>query len=306
MKLIALLFVLASYGVRANECAKDAQKYCSGVDPGKGQLAKCLSDYQDNLSPACAKELRDFKQKTARKNPCFEDLAEFCSTLPSDPLNYEYCLLRNESRLSPKCSADFQTKKGRIITRNVCAQDVASICYAEISGPEGAVNKCLIKNKSKLSGFCQKNLDKKIAEMKKKNPCFDDTEKICPNAVKFVEIQDCLSKKSSSLAPECKKLVDKENEKMKANPCYRDLITHCRPGLGPKEQNECLTINDEHLSNACKQYRSMESQKVDKMVKLCEQDRLKHCKDAPFKNGAVLKCLRDNRAKVSLQCQSLL
>lgn len=305
MKTFALL-LLFSLSAWANECAQDAKKFCGGVEPGKGQLARCLSDYQDSLSPKCAAELKEFKATTGKKNPCFEDLAEFCSELPADPINAEYCLLKNESRLSPKCSADFKSKKGRIITRNVCAQDVVNTCYKELTGPEGAVNRCLIRNQKKLSGFCQKNINKKIADMRKRNACFDDTEKFCPTQVKFVDIQDCLSKKMNNLTSECKKLVQREDEKLKANPCYRDLITHCKPGISPKEQNDCLTLNQEHLGNACKQFRVVEKEKVNKMVKLCEEDRLKLCKDAPFKNGAVVKCLRKNKAQVSKQCQQLL
>lgn len=306
MKWISLFVVLCSFGALANDCAQDAKRFCSGVEPGKGQLARCLSDYEANLSAKCRAELKDYKVTTGKKNPCFEDLAEFCSDLPSDPLNYEYCLIRHESRLSPKCAADFKNKKGKIITRNVCAQDIASTCYAELSKPDGAVNHCLIRNKGKLTGFCQKNIDKKVAEMKKKNPCYDDTEKFCPTSVKFLDIHDCLNKKVPSLSPNCKKVVDVENQKLKANPCYRDLRKHCIPGLGPKEQSDCLALNDEHLSRACKSYRVVEKDKIENMVKFCEGDRLKLCKDVPMKNGQVTKCLIKNKDKVSMLCKKLL
>jgi hypothetical protein len=306
MKFIAGLLLLASLGARANECAGDAKKFCAGVETGRGQLARCLSDYQESLAPKCAAELRAYKQDTGKKNPCFEDLAEFCADVPSDPANFEYCLLRNESQLGPRCATDFRAKKGKLLVQNVCAQDVASLCYAEVSGPEGAVPKCLIRNRAKLSGHCQKNIDARTAELRKKNPCFDDTTKFCPAAVRFIDIQDCLTKKGAAVAPACRKLVDNENVKIKANPCYRDLITHCRPGISPREQDDCLRINDEHLSNACRQFRVVEKTKVESMVKLCENDRLKLCKDAPFKDGAVVKCLRQHRAQVSPPCQKLL
>lgn len=306
MKLIAALLFLISFETQANSCAQDAKKLCQGVDPGKGQLARCLSDYEANLSPACAKELKEYKANTGKKNPCFEDLAEFCADIPSDPLNYEYCLIRNESRLSPKCSADFKAKKGRIITRNVCAQDIANTCYAAVSEPDGAINRCLIKNKSKVSAFCAKAVDKKVADIRKKNLCYDDTVKHCPTQVKFIDIQDCLSKKVPSLTPGCQKLVNNENAKMKANPCYRDLITHCVPGLNPKAQTECLALNDNHLSNQCKQYRAVEKENIKNMVNFCENDRLKLCKDAPFKDGAVIKCLIKNKAQVSPACKKFL
>lgn len=301
-----LFLLLITFSAFANECDQEQKKYCQGVDPGRGQLARCLSDYQDYLSPACAKTLKDFKAKTTAKNPCHEDLAELCSDIPSDPLNFDYCLLRNESRLSPKCSADFKSKKGRLIVRNVCAQDIANTCYSQLSEPEGAVTRCLIKNKSKLGGFCQKNIDSRIVQMRKNNPCYDETEKYCPTQLKFIDIQDCLAKRSATLTPNCKKLVTNEIDKMKANPCYRDLRTHCKSGLGPKDQADCLTLNDNHLSNACKQFRVLEKDKIGKMEKFCEPDRLKLCKDAPFKDGAIVKCLRKNIAQVSPGCSALI
>jgi Golgi apparatus protein 1 len=304
MKLI-FLFML-SFAAFANECEQEQKKYCQGIDPGRGQIARCLSDYKDYLSPRCAKTLQEFKSKTNAKNPCHEDLAEFCSDIPSDPLNFDYCLLRHETRLSPTCAADFKAKKGRIIVRNVCAQDIASTCYSQLSEPDGAVTRCLIKNKGKLGGFCQKNIDYRVAQMKKTNPCFEETEKFCPTQLKFIDIQDCLSQRVKTLSADCKKLVTNEIDKMKANPCYRDLRTHCKPGLNPKDQSDCLTLNDNHLSNSCKQFRVLEQDKVGKMEKMCEQDRLKLCKDAPFKDGAILKCLRKNKSQVSRNCSVLL
>lgn len=306
MKYLSTILLFLSLGAQASECAQEAKKYCSGVEPGKGQLARCLSDYQDSLSPKCVAELKEFKQNTGKKNPCFEELAEFCSDLPSDPQNYEYCLLRHESKLGQKCAADFKGKKGKIITRNVCAQDIASTCYKELSGPEGAVNKCLIKNKSKLAGFCQKNIDKRIAEMRKRNPCYDDTEKFCPTQVKFIDIQECLEKKIPQLNPLCKKLVEKEKRKASANPCYKDLLRHCKQGISPSEQHRCLTVNETELSNACRQFRQKEDNKVKKMVELCEADRVKHCSKEPFQDGKVLKCLMKNKSKLSKPCAELL
>lgn len=306
MKLFITFFLLLTLRVEANECASDAKKFCQGTDPGKGQLAKCLSDYADQLSPNCAKELKKFKTDTAKKNPCFEDLAEYCADIPTDNRKLEYCLLKNESRLSATCSADFKKKKGNIIVKDVCAQDVANTCYKAVTEPEGAITRCLIKNKAKLAGHCKKKIEKTITEMKKKNPCFDDTEKFCPTQVRFMDIQECLEKKIPSLAPNCKKEVEEEVKKANANPCYRDLRRHCKPGLNANDQHRCLTVNEKELSNSCRQFRVKEDEKIQKMVKLCEPDRLKHCSKAPFQNGMVLKCLKENKAKLDPKCKELI
>lgn len=306
MKIFASLLLLLSLGVQANECAKDATKFCSGIEPGKGQLAKCLSDYQSQLSPACAKELKTFKVTTGQKNPCHEDLAEFCADIPVDERKIAYCLLRNENRLSATCSADFKKKKGNLLVKDTCAQDIVNNCYTTLSEPEAATTRCLIRNKTKLSGFCQRNVDKKIVEFKKSNPCFDETEKYCPTQVQFVDIHECMEKKLNVLTPACKKVVQDEINKDKANPCYMDLRRHCKKGISSSEQHRCLTINEKELSNSCRQFRSVEAQKLKKMVDTCESDRLKLCPKAPFQNGMVLKCLKQNITKVTPACKALL
>lgn len=105
MKYFALVFLVVSFMASANESAKDAKKFCEGIDPGKGQLAWCLCDYQVGLSPQCATALKTYEQNTGKKTAFFEELAEFWADLPSVSVNYEYCLLKNENRLGAKCSS---------------------------------------------------------------------------------------------------------------------------------------------------------------------------------------------------------
>jgi hypothetical protein len=307
MKFLATFLLLLSFGASAStECNSDAKKFCGGIEPGKGQLAKCLNDYLPQLSPACSRELKDFKTKTGAKNPCFEELAEYCSELPVDPKRTQLCLLKNETRLGAKCSADFKKKKSNIVIKDVCALDVVNNCYSTLSEEVSGTNKCLIKNRAKLSPFCQKKTDKMIADMKKANPCYDETEKYCPNKFTFPDIHDCMEAKLASLTPACKKVVQVEVDKEKANPCYMDLRKHCKRGLNANDQHRCLTLNEKELSNSCRQFRVSEGNKVKKMVELCEADRLKLCPKAPFQNGMILKCLKENITKVSPGCKALL
>ncbi len=305
MKFSILLTALFSFGALADSCSSDAKKFCSGLEANRAQLSRCLNDYQNQLSPACAKETKEFRAEIVKKNPCFDDVGEFCSEFAGTD-KVKYCLLKNENRLNATCSADFKKKKGNIVVGDVCAQDVATNCYAELNGPDAGVVRCLIKNKSKLTKFCQSTMDKKIAAMKEKNPCFDDTEKLCPTQLNVADIQECLEKKLSSVAPACKKVIENEKAKAKANPCYKDLIRHCKPRLKPQQQAECLTLNESNLSLECKSYRVKEQGNINKMVELCEQDRLKLCPKAPFQDGLVVKCLKENKAKVSKACANLL
>jgi Golgi apparatus protein 1 len=306
MKLFILSFLLLTSSVFANHCAKDASKFCPDVDFGKGQVAKCLSDYRDQLSPACAKEMNLYDNKTAKINPCYKDLADFCADIPTDSGKVDLCLLKNESRLSPKCQTDFRSKKSRLIVNNECAQDIVNVCYPEIAGDDGAINQCLMKNREKLSKFCKVNVDTKLSLMRQTNPCVDDTLKLCPIAVRVIDIHECLEKKVSSLSSTCQAKVKSEMEKARANPCYKDLVRHCKPNISPDEQSYCLTLNDRELSSACKHHRVQESKKIESMVTNCEADRLKFCANAPMKNGMVVQCLRKNKASLSPLCKNLL
>lgn len=306
MKKILFMAFFILLKANANPCAMDTAKFCSAIEPGKGQIAKCLSDYQEQLSVDCAKDLKEFKKSTGSKNPCFEDLADFCSKVPSLPGRYEYCLLRNETRLSQKCSADFKNKKGKLIINDVCAQDIADNCYEAVSGPEGAIVRCLIKKQAQLSGYCQKAIAQKVTSIKKNNPCFEDTEKYCPTQTLFADIHDCMTKKLTALTQACKKVVEAEIKKERGNPCYKDLIRHCKSGLSSTQQHQCLSLNENALSQECIKFRSAENTKLKQMVQVCEEDRLKLCPSAPFRDGMIVKCLKENFVRVSADCQQLL
>lgn len=306
MKFLATLLVLLSFESHAGLCDQDAKKFCQGTEPGRGQLAKCLDDYLGQLSPSCVKELKEFKAEAGKKNPCFEELGEFCSEVLVQSPNLELCLLKNENRLGSRCSSDFKKKKPGFLSREVCANDIVSNCFSTVSGPDAGTTRCLIKNKAKLSPLCKKKTEDRVVEMKKKNPCFDEIEKYCPTQIQFSEIQDCMKKKLAVLTPVCKTEVQEEINKEKTNPCYADLRKHCKKGLTASDQHHCLSLNESELSNSCRQFRSVEAGKVKKMVELCEADRLKLCPKAPFQNGMILKCLKENSAKVSPGCKALL
>ncbi len=300
----SLLFSASTFA--AGNCGPDVQKFCAAVELGNGQVAKCLAGFKDNLSPACAKELNLHVNNTSKKIPCYMDYADHCADIPADAQKRDLCLLKNEGRLTPACSKDFKTRKPTLIVKNECAQDIVNLCYPQIAAQEGAINHCLIQNRTKLSKFCQVNIDTKIAGLKKSNPCFEDTMKQCPSAVKVIDIQECLEKKIPSLSQSCQKIVQHEQKKAQKNPCYKDLVRNCRANISPSEQASCLTLNDRALSSQCKHYRVQEGAKLERMVKDCEKDRLKFCSKEPMKNGRVVKCLRKNKASVSPACKVLL
>lgn len=302
MKSFLLFLVLFQQTAFGSNCTKDIKKFCQEVPPGRGQTMKCLEDYSPSLSPACSKELKDFKKTTLLKNPCFNDVGEFCPTVNGD--NIKFCLLKNESKLSEICSKDFKAKKPAMFGKEKCSQEIAGLCFTELSGPAGSVNRCLIKNRAKLPLLCQKEVDEKIASFRKKNPCFDDVEKHCPTQVRPHEIHECLEKNVTKLTPVCKTQTQKEIAFAAANPCYLDLMKHCRPGINSSQQKQCLSLNAREVSNSCQQFMTTQKDKSKKRKEACEADRAKFCSGIPLKGGMITKCLKENKAKLSTNCQS--
>lgn len=298
-----LLLLIVSFSSEASRCDQDKRKYCHNLTGARGEIAKCLSEHIHELTPACSQELKEFKANALKKNPCFQELADYCADIPNKQPNLNYCLLNNESRLGQKCLSDFSGKKAQILKEDFCAKDVIAHCYPDIKGPNGAITRCLIREKKKLSKACLTVTDKMITKMKISNPCFDDTEKYCPTQLRMIDIQECLEKKLNQLRPQCKSIVHRELELGKSNPCYKDVMRNCRPDSTPKEQETCLDLSYKEVSQSCKDFRKAEADKIEKMRVSCEIDRLKLCKNVPFQDGLVLKCLNQNRAKLTLECR---
>ncbi len=305
MKYFFFLFLVSTFS-HASFCDLDTKKFCPNLTGARGERAKCLSEHVSEISPKCAIELKTFKQNALKKNPCFQELIDYCADVPSSRPNVYFCLMKNESRLSLTCQNDFKPRKVKLLSEDKCAQDTVDTCYKEITAPQGAIVRCLIREKKNLSPACKIQVEASISEFRKTNPCFEDTEKYCPKQVRFIEIQECLEKKIKNLAPSCLKLVQRELNLSLSNPCYKDLTRFCRQGLNPETQDVCLDLNHKELSIGCQTYRKSEFDRLEKVKVACEVDRLKLCKNTPFKDGLVIECLKENKSRLSLECKSLL
>lgn len=50
-------------------CMDDVDRFCRGVEPGGGKIAKCLKDHQSVVSPECKKEVD--RMKGMEKKPVY-------------------------------------------------------------------------------------------------------------------------------------------------------------------------------------------------------------------------------------------
>lgn len=306
MKFLFALIALASFEVRANNCRHDAKKFCAGVKTGEGLLIKCLHDNIDNVSKACANELKVSVSDENPKNPCEKDLLDFCGDMPFDGEKLSLCMLKNERKLSRACVDDFQKKKPKLAQQNPCANETVEHCYDYVNAPRMQLNRCLVRSRAKASPACQKNLENLVNTMKAKNSCFDEVEKYCSNEMKRPDIQVCLEKNKSKLSAKCLTTVNKQIEKMKAHPCYQDLNTICKTALTHANKMKCLSKNQPKLSPACRANQQERQNKVKKIISLCESDRVKFCSLEPKHMGRVISCLKRHKAKISPQCKTAL
>lgn len=306
MKILFFLLISASFPAFANPCQGDIQKYCAQVNAGMGKVTKCLLENKDKLTPACKKEVTDPMSTSNWQNPCQKDLVDFCADMPLRGEKLSYCLLKNETKLGRSCANDFKEKKEKFLQSNPCAPDITEHCYAEVKGKRSDLARCLIKNKSKFSKVCQKNVEELTSKVRRQNSCFDEIEKYCSNAEGPEQIQACLEKNKKSLGPKCVVAVEKQAEKIKSHPCHGDLERLCKTALTPENKRKCLQTYESKLSPSCKSFQEKQKERMGSIVGACEADRKKFCSNIPRRSKRVMECLKQNDKKISLACQNAL
>jgi len=87
-------------------CTDDVAKFCNGVLPGGGAIAKCLKANEGDLSSGCKQYISEVKKKAqAFQEACRGDVTRFCADVQPGGGRIVRCLKRNEARLSPECKA---------------------------------------------------------------------------------------------------------------------------------------------------------------------------------------------------------
>ena len=50
-------------------CAADTEKFCKGIQPGEGRIAKCLNEHIEEISLACREKVSGLKKMKPEKKP---------------------------------------------------------------------------------------------------------------------------------------------------------------------------------------------------------------------------------------------
>jgi hypothetical protein len=85
-------------------CAADAAKLCQGMQPGGGQVGKCLRQHVSELSPACKDSFAKIKAKAKSfRQACGEDARKFCKDEKRGGGRIMKCLAQHQDELAPDC-----------------------------------------------------------------------------------------------------------------------------------------------------------------------------------------------------------
>ncbi len=122
MKLFAVLaavFCLAWAGSTfaeqsAKPCADDAAKLCQGVQPGQGNIARCLRQHSSELSPACQENIAQMQQNIRNfRQACKDDVKQLCDGVQRGGGRIIQCMKQHEAELSPACKEQMDQHRAR-------------------------------------------------------------------------------------------------------------------------------------------------------------------------------------------------
>jgi hypothetical protein len=85
-------------------CAADAATFCQGVQPGGGQVGRCLRKHARELSPECKSSIAKTKAKAKRfRQACGKDARKFCKNEKRGGGRIMKCLAQHQDELAPAC-----------------------------------------------------------------------------------------------------------------------------------------------------------------------------------------------------------
>jgi hypothetical protein len=152
------------------ECRSDYEAHCASIPPGGMASLQCLQQNMSSLSPGCQGAVRAIEPAAAPKAesaPAAAPKAESTPSRPAAETAAPAAAPKSESKSEPKseparpAAAATSAKKPSsaeiAAIRSACRSDYPKVCAGVPTGGAPALQ-CLEKNKSKVSGACEKAL----------------------------------------------------------------------------------------------------------------------------------------------------
>jgi Golgi apparatus protein 1 len=282
-------------------CKKEALKFCNSSDlfPEPGSVLSCLRTHIDELGSSCTKQVHRTMEQS------------------SDDLKLD-------AKLNEKCSADAE-----------------SLC-ADVEPGEGRIQTCLRKRRASLSWDCQEELFRQEVEnsgdfrlnAELRQACMADSKKFCADIKPGnARVKDCLedNREKAEFSSECKakfedmmarRATDFRLDAKLTKLCASDIENVCGYEKDSLDSIagwdgrvvECLQDYKDELSTpACQKrvhkltVRASQDIRMDEPLwDACFDDRAQLCPDVPSGSSRILRCLQDQREKLSYECRATL
>lgn len=109
-------FSVSSTAVVAGDsaCAADVKKYCAQVKPGGGAVSKCLTEHENELTPACREQTKKAAEVlTQFDQACGEDAKKLCADVAPGGGRVVSCLGKSYDKISKPCQEALTALKKR-------------------------------------------------------------------------------------------------------------------------------------------------------------------------------------------------
>ena len=101
-------------GMRQGPCSDDVEKFCKDVQPGKGRMAQCLKQHEQDLSPSCKQHVADVRKRGQEfRAACEDDVLRLCGDVQRGGGRIANCLKQREQDLSQDCRAQMEQQQGQ-------------------------------------------------------------------------------------------------------------------------------------------------------------------------------------------------
>eukprot|EP01023_Acetabularia_acetabulum_P062960 TRINITY_DN783_c0_g2_i1.p1 TRINITY_DN783_c0_g2~~TRINITY_DN783_c0_g2_i1.p1 ORF type:complete len:858 (-),score=205.30 TRINITY_DN783_c0_g2_i1:1114-3687(-) len=244
-------------------CEKDAEQFCAGVEPGSGEVQKCLREKINTISWDCREELErqevedsdDIRLSTTLYRSCLVEKKKFCGDLPAGNGRVISCLIDNRQKkgFGKDCGDGLvevmQKRLNNFMMdpqlQKVCELDIFETCGFELDGMDTGdirIIECLQDFRDELKEescgqYVHKIMAQEFSDIRLDIPlaeaCADDRNKFCggipPGSAGVIS---CLEDFRKDLSPMCKAtLFDQEVQMAEDIDFKYPMKQACRPEI---------------------------------------------------------------------------
>ncbi len=208
--------------------------------------------------------------------------------------------------MAPIASAHAQGARGAMAA---CRTDAATFCQSVEAGG-GRRIACLKENRAKLSPDCAAAVDARSAVRDERRAAGlgvgaanqSNAAVGAPAGSPPVPSAPVLSGPQAQAPATPAALAEKQTGRARIAACRADVATHCQTADKGGGRMKCLMQNEAKLSPDCKAAIGEIASRGQALRQACRADAQSLCANVERSGGKIVKCLKDNQAKLSPTC----